>query len=63
MKGDIIMRLEINGRKYRLRTSVLIRLEALALLALAAVSFKAGADGAVVFFMALGGVMLLGKIN
>ena len=56
------MRLEINGRKYRLRTSVLIRLQGLALLALAAVSFKAGADGAAVFFMILGGVMLFGKI-
>ena len=57
------MRLEINGRKYRLRTSVLIRLQGLALLALATVSFKAGADGAAVFFMILGGIMLLGKIN
>lgn len=57
------MRVIINGRKYRLRTSVLIRLEALALLALAAISFKAGADGATVFFTILGGVMLLGKIN
>ena len=57
------MRIIINGRKYRLRTSVLIRLQALALLALAVASFKAGADGAAVFFMALGGVMLLGKTN
>ena len=56
------MRVIINGRKYRLRTSVLIRLEGLALLALAAVSFKAGADGAAVFFMILGGAMLFGKI-
>lgn len=57
------MRLEINGRKYRLRTSVLIRLQALALMALAVVSYKAGADGAAVFFTILGGSMLLGKIN
>lgn len=57
------MRIEINGRKYRLKTSVLIRLQALALLALAAVSFKAGADGAAVFFAILGSVMLFGKIN
>ena len=57
------MRVIINGRKYRLRTSVLIRLQALALLALAAVSYKAGANGAAVFFTILGGAMLFGKIN
>ena len=56
------MRIIINGRKYRLRTSVLIRLQALALLALAVASFKAGADGAAVFFTILGGAMLFGKI-
>ena len=56
------MRVIINGRKYRLRTSVLIRLEGLALLALAVVSFKADIDGAAVFFTILGGAMLFGKI-
>ena len=57
------MRVIINGRKYRLRTSVLIRLQGLALLALAVVSFKADIDGAAVFFTILGSIMLLGKIN
>lgn len=57
------MRVIINGRKYRLRTSVLIRLEALALLALGLACYKTGADGAAVFTWLCGAIMLLGKID
>lgn len=57
------MRLIINGKTYRLKDSVKIRLQGIALLMLGVVCHKASADGAAVLMWLLGAVMLFGKID
>lgn len=57
------MRLIINGKIYRLKDSVKIRLQGIALLMLGVVCHKASADGAAVLMWLLGAVMLFGKID
>ena len=57
------MGLIINGKTYRLKDSVKIRLQGIALLMLGILCHKASADGAAVLMWLLGGVMLFGKID
>lgn len=57
------MRLIINGKIYRLRENIIIRMQGIALLMLGILCHKASADGAAVFMWLLGVVMLFGKID
>jgi hypothetical protein len=57
------MRIIINGKTYRLKENVKIRLQGIALLMLGVVCHKARADGAAVFMWLIGLVMLFGKID
>lgn len=57
------MRLIINGKIYRLRENIIIRMQSIALLMLGILCHKASADGAAVFMWLLGVVMLFGKID
>ena len=57
------MRVIIDGKTYRLKDSVKIRLQGIALLMLGVVCHKASADGAAVLMWLLGAVMLFGKID
>ena len=57
------MRVIIDGKTYRLKDSVKMRLQGIALLMLGVVCHKASADGAAVLMWLLGAVMLFGKID
>lgn len=57
------MRVIIDGKTYRLKDSVKIRLQGIALLMLGVVCHKASADGAAVLMWLIGVVMLFGKID
>lgn len=57
------MRVAINGKTYRLKENVKIRLQGIALLILGILCHKASADGAAVLMWLIGAVMLFGKIN
>ena len=57
------MRVIIDGKTYRLKDSVKIRLQGIALLMLGILCHKASADGAAVLMWLLGAVMLFGKID
>ena len=57
------MRVIIDGKTYRLKDSVKIRLQGIALLMLGVLCHKASADGAAVLMWLLGAVMLFGKID
>lgn len=57
------MRVIIDGKTYRLKDSVKIRLQGIALLALGMLCHKVNADGAAVFMWLLGATMLFGKID
>ena len=57
------MRLIINGKSYRLKENIKMRLQGIALLMLGILCHKASADGAAVLMWLLGAVMLFGKID
>ena len=57
------MRVIIDGKTYRLKDSVKMRLQGIALLMLGVVCHKASADGAAALMWLLGAVMLFGKID
>jgi hypothetical protein len=57
------MRIEINGRRYKLRETVIIRLQGIALAVLAAVSHKVGIDTAAIFFGMFAVLMLIPDIG
>lgn len=57
------MRLVINGKSYRLKENIKMRLQGIALLMLGILCHKVSADGAAVFIWLLGAVMLFGKID
>lgn len=57
------MRLIINGKSYRLKENIEMRLQGIALLMLGVLCHKVNADGAAVFIWLLGVVMLFGKID
>lgn len=57
------MRLIINGKKYRLRENVKIRIQGIALLVLGFLCYKTDADGAAVFMWILGTLMTLGTTD
>lgn len=57
------MRLIINGKKYKLRENVKIRIQGIALLILGFLCYKTDADGAAVFMWFIGAVMLFGEID
>jgi uncharacterized membrane protein HdeD (DUF308 family) len=57
------MRLIINGKSYRLKKNIKMRLQGIALLMLGILCHKASADGAAVLMWLLGAVMLFGKID
>lgn len=57
------MRLVINGKSYRLKENIKIRLQGIALLMLGVLCHKTSADGAAVLMWLLGAVMLFGKID
>ena len=57
------MRVIIDGKTYRLKDSVKMRLQGVALLMLGILCHKARADGAAVLMWLLGAVMLFGKID
>lgn len=57
------MRLIINGKSYRLKENIKMRLQGIALLMLGVLCHEASADGAAVFMWLIGTVMLFGKID
>lgn len=57
------MRLIINGKSYRLKENIKMRLQGIVLLMLGILCHKASADGAAVFMWLIGAVMLFGKID
>lgn len=57
------MRLIINGKSYRLKESITMRLQGITLLMLGVLCHKASADGAAVLMFIIGAVMLFGKID
>lgn len=57
------MRIIINGKTYRLKENVKIRLQGVSLLLFGSLCHVANADGAAVFMWLLGTVMLFGKID
>lgn len=57
------MRFIINGKKYKLRENVKIRIQGIELLVLGFLCYKTDADGAAVFMWLLGVLMLFGKID
>lgn len=57
------MRLIIDGKIYRLKDSVKIRLQGIALLMLGVLCHKVNADGAAVLMWLIAAVMLFGKID
>ena len=57
------MRFIINGKKYRLRENVKIRIQGIELLVLGFLCYKTDADGAAVFMWFLGTLMTFGTID
>ena len=57
------MRLIINGKSYRLKENIKMRLQGIALLPLGILCHKASADGAAVSMWLIGAVMLFGEID
>lgn len=57
------MRFIINGKKYKLRENVKIRIQGIALLVLGFLCYKTDADGAAVFMWVLGALMMLGTTD
>ena len=57
------MRFIINGKSYRLKENIKIRIQGIALLALGVLCHKASASGAAVLMWLIGVVMLFGKID
>lgn len=57
------MRLIINGKFYRLKENITMRLQGIALLMLGVLCHKASADGAAVLMWLIAEVMLFGKID
>jgi hypothetical protein len=57
------MRIIINGKTYRLKENIKMRLQGITLLILGMLCHKVNADGAAVFMWLLGAVMLFGKID
>ena len=57
------MRLIINGKSYRLKESIKMRLQGIALLMLGILCHKTSADGAAVLMWLIGAIMLFGKID
>lgn len=57
------MRLIINGKSYRLKENIKMRLQGIVLLMLGILCHKASADGAAVFMWLIAAVMLFGKID
>lgn len=55
------MRFIINGKSYRLKENITIRLRGIALLMLGILCHKANADGATVLMWLIGAAMLSGK--
>lgn len=55
------MRLIINGRRYRLREEIAIRLQGIALILLGIACHKVQADGAAVFVLFYGVLFAIGK--
>lgn len=61
--GTKEMRLIINGKSYRLKENIKIRIQGIELLVLGFLCYKTDADGAAVFMWLLGVLMLFGKID
>lgn len=57
------MRLIINGKSYRLKENIKMRLQGVALLMLGILCHKVNADGAAVLMWLIAAVMLFGKID
>lgn len=57
------MRLIVDGKSYRLKESIKMRLQGIALLMLGILCHQASADGAAVLMWLIGAVMLFGKID
>lgn len=57
------MRLIINGKSYRLKENIKIRLQGIALLMLGVLCHKVNADGAAVFMWILGVLMMIGTTD
>jgi hypothetical protein len=62
-KGAEEMRFIINGKKYRLRENVKIRIQGIELLVLGFLCYKTDADGAAVFMWFLGTLMTFGTVD
>ena len=61
--GTKEMRLIINGKSYRLKENIKIRLQGIALFVLGFLCYKTDADGAAVFMWILGTLMMLGTTD
>lgn len=57
------MRFVINGKTYKLREEVVIRIQGIVLLALGIICHKAEIDGAALFFWFYGAIMILPNVN
>lgn len=57
------MRLIINGRRYRLREEIVIRLQGIALILLGIACHKVQADGAAVFMWMYGALLYISAIG
>ena len=57
------MRIIINGKIYKLRKEVIVKLEGIILILLGLMCYKLDADGAAFFAWCCGAVMLLGRIE
>lgn len=57
------MRLIINGKSYRLKENIKMRLQGIALLMLGVLCHKVNADGVAVLMWLIAAVMLFGKID
>ena len=57
------MRFVINGKTYKLKEKVIIKIQGIVLLALGIICHKAEIDGAALFFWFYGGIMLLPNVN
>jgi hypothetical protein len=65
-QGETDMRIKIQGRKYHLENSVVIRLQGIALVAIGMLCHIAESDGAALYMWFMAGLMLflnIGKIN
>lgn len=57
------MRFVINGKTYKLKEKVIIKIQGIVLLTLGIICHKAEIDGAALFFGFYGGIMLLPNVN